>query len=182
MTVFKAYGITLEKIQREHLELIRVWRNHPDVRKYMFHQAFIERQQHSQWFEQHYQKNQLHLVGYFRSQPIACCNLKAPKETSLALHKQPLSGFYMAPDAFRQSMLAFLPALAFHSFAFERLECTSLEAEVLIDNQAAIRFNQALGYTLEETTQDARSVHMQLLPDAHRQACWRFRRFAKDDV
>ena len=182
MKPFQAYGITLELMQLEHLELIRCWRNHPDVRQQMLSQGIIDREHHRHWFEQQkHQKNQLHVISYFRGQPVAYCNLKTPEHTTLTQHQRPLSGLYMAPETFRQSMLAFLPALALHTLAFEHLHCLSLEAYVLTQNKAALRFNYTLGYALrEEAVQNKKYRHMQLLPHAHRQAHWRFRRFTQE--
>jgi len=67
------YGITLERITPEHLEMVRQWRNDPKISKFMFHQGEITSAMQQEWFESinnisnfffiiHYHVNQL---GFF---------------------------------------------------------------------------------------------------------------------
>lgn len=179
MSRFQAFGISLEPMALEHLELVRHWRNHPDVAKHMLQSEPISRQQHAAWFDAlSARDDQCCLLAYFRDQPVAVANLKALDGQPLTGHPGPQSGLYLAPGALRQSMLAFLPALALHQWTFEILGCGRLEAIVLKENLPAQRFNRALGYVdSPEATKPSHCIAMTLTQAAHSQASQRFARF-----
>lgn len=181
---FKAYGVCLELLGIEHLELVRTWRNHPDVRLFMCQKTLIDRQNQRQWFARlQTRDDQLFFIAYFQGIPVACANLKTPDTLPVLEHPCPESGFYLAPLTLRQSMLAFLPALAFHQMAFQKLNCQSLRAKVLAANQPALRFNRTLGYRDQPSSKTQSGYQtMMLTPGAHQQASIPFRRFHQELV
>jgi hypothetical protein len=81
-------------------------------------------------------------------------------------------------------MLAFFPALALNQYCFQTLGCTTLLAHVKLDNSAALRFNQQLGYqsTEQQTFSTAAGPvvlqQMQLDLAGFTAAASRFARFA----
>ena len=44
------YGITLERMEAEHAELVRSWRNDPKIAKFMFYKGEITTAMQAEWF------------------------------------------------------------------------------------------------------------------------------------
>jgi len=145
--VIEAYGVTLTPVQPEDLALLREWRNRPDISAQMLDQRPISEEAQLRWFERvRVDPNQLHFVIRYKNAPVGACNLKQPEGQPISSSTVLESGFYLADPRFRGSMLAFFPALALNQYCFQTLGCTTLLAHVKPDNQAALRFNQQLGY------------------------------------
>jgi len=142
-----AYGVTLAPVQQEDLALLREWRNRPDISAQMLDQRPISEAAQLQWFERiKNDASQQHFVIRYKNEPVGACNLKQPEGQPVIGSPVLESGFYLADPRFRGSMLAFFPALALNQYCFQTLGCTTLLAHVKPDNQAALRFNQQLGY------------------------------------
>lgn len=156
--------ISLVRLAEGHLETVRHWRNDPDVNRYLFTRDVISSARQRAWFEQvSSDPDQHHFVTCFRDAPIGACYLRVHPERRCAE-----SSYYLAPGRYRHTAIAFLPALLLHDAGLHQLGLTAIEANVMRDNQAAIRFNHRLGY-VECDTRDA-ICHMQLTRPEHRKA------------
>ncbi len=141
------FSVRLQPLQRQHLELLRQWRNDPKISAPMLQQNLISEPMQQQWFARVQQdKCQAQFVIYYKDEPIGACNLKSADGSALGQCETIESGFYLAHPRFRGTMLAFFPALALHQYCFESLNCKTLLAKVKLNNTAALRFNEKLGY------------------------------------
>lgn len=181
----RAYGVDLTPVQATDLPQLRTWRNSPDIAAQMLDQRQISPEAQLQWFNRiSADVSQQHFVIRYKDQPVGACNLKQPEGKAVTGSTVLESGFYLADPRFRGSMLAFFPALALNQYCFQTLGCTTLLAHVKLDNQAALRFNQQLGYqTTQQLSQPTPEgpvlmQHMQLDLAGFTQAASRFARFA----
>lgn len=181
----RAYGVELTPVLATDLPQLRAWRNSPDIAGQMLDQRQISPEAQQQWFARiSTDPSQQHFVIRYKEQPVGACNLKQPDGTAVEGSAVLESGFYLADPRFRGSMLAFFPALALNQYCFQTLGCTTLLAHVKLDNQAALRFNQQLGYQatqqLSQPTPDGqvRLQQMQLDLSGFTEAARRFARFA----
>lgn len=147
-----AYNIRLREVQYSDLECIRHWRNDPDIKKMMFSQNDISASEQIAWFRKiSADQMQQHFVIEYKSHAIGVINLKSldgkPLHESLSIEP----GLYIADSRYRHNVLAFCPSLAVLDFCFEQLVCQQIVARVLPDNLAAIKYNQAMGYSLPES-------------------------------
>ena len=184
--VIEAYGVTLTPVQSEDLALLREWRNRPDISAQMLDQRPISEEAQLRWFERvSIDPSQQHFVIRYKNDPVGACNLKQPEGQPVSSSTVLESGFYLADPRFRGSMLAFFPALALNQYCFQTLGCTTLLAHVKPDNQAALRFNQQLGYQattrISCPTPDHEVIlqRMQLDVAGFSQAAAKFVRFAE---
>ena len=46
----RKYGITLIRLKEEHLELVRKWRNNPEIQQHMEYQEYITPEMQKNWF------------------------------------------------------------------------------------------------------------------------------------
>lgn len=125
------------------LEVVLAWRNHPDIRCYMYTQHEISLVEHTCWFEQASQDSNRHLLVYESDDaPLGFINIHQVAGGGVADW-----GFYAAPNApkgvGRQLGQAAL------AYAFTTLGLHKLCGQALVYNERSIRFHQNLGFQQE---------------------------------
>ncbi|MCE8002221.1 UDP-4-amino-4,6-dideoxy-N-acetyl-beta-L-altrosamine N-acetyltransferase [Billgrantia ethanolica] len=139
----------LRPLQAAELDIVREWRNHPEVRRFMYTQHEIGAEEHRAWFERAQQDPNRHLLLYLhRDEPMGFVNISV---VNLAA-KRAEWGFYLSPDAPRGSghRLGF----ATLEYVFKTLGLHKLCGEALAFNTRSIRFHERLGFTREATLRD----------------------------
>ena len=130
------------------LERVLAWRNHPDVRRYMYTQHEITLHEHLRWFERAMQdpKNSL-LIFELNQQPQGFVNFTEVGNGGVADW-----GFYTAPDAPKGSGLQLGRAALNH--AFSQLKLHKICGQALAGNSRSITFHQSLGFQQEGILRD----------------------------
>lgn len=130
------------------LEQVLAWRNHPDVRRYMFSQHEITLAEHRLWFERTMQNPKKHLLIFEANhQPQGVVSFSEVGDGGVADW-----GFYLAPDAPKGSGRQLGSAALSH--AFTQFNFHKVCGQVLEYNQRSIRFHQSLGFRLEGSLRD----------------------------
>jgi RimJ/RimL family protein N-acetyltransferase len=160
-----AYGVNLRRLERADIELVRTWRNHPEVARHMLSQAHITAEQQLNWFIRiDAASDRAHYLVSHKGQPTAFASVTSNTGEALAESDILEAAIYLAPDSrCRGTMLAFAPALALNDACFDALRCTQLVARVRRENAAALRFNARMGY--RETGIAGNLVHLALSRD-----------------
>lgn len=133
-----------------HVDLERVlaWRNHPDVRRYMYTQHEITLNEHQRWFERSLLDPKKHLLIFEVSQhPLGFVNFNETGNGGIADW-----GFYLAPAAPKGSGRQLGRAALNH--AFTQLKLYKVCGESLAYNQRSVQFHQSLGFQQEGTLRD----------------------------
>ena len=134
------------------LPAVLQWRNHPEVRRYMFTQHEISADEHRQWFEAASRDAKRHLLIYE-------CAGDALGFVSLRVNAHPNVadwGFYVAPQASGGTGRALGRCALDH--AFGALALHKVCGRAIEFNLRSIEFHQALGFK-----------HEGLLREQHRQ-------------
>jgi UDP-4-amino-4,6-dideoxy-N-acetyl-beta-L-altrosamine N-acetyltransferase len=135
--------LTLREMQQDDLELVRSWRNHPDVRCHMLTQHEISAEEHSKWFHALKQDSQRHVVlVHEQQQPLGLAHF-----TPVNPHGVVDWGFYLTPQA-PQGSGSKLARKALE-FAFKQQGWHKVCGQVISINAASRRFHLKLGFTLE---------------------------------
>ncbi|MGB9092185.1 UDP-4-amino-4,6-dideoxy-N-acetyl-beta-L-altrosamine N-acetyltransferase [Pseudomonas farsensis] len=130
------------------LELVRAWRNHADVRRFMYTQHEIAPQEHRKWFESCQSDPCKHLMVFEKAQaPLGFANVTERVPGRIADW-----GFYLAPDVPRGSGRELGHAIL--AFAFANLGLHKLCGQALAYNERSIRFHLALGFEQEGVLRD----------------------------
>lgn len=139
----------LRPILEAELEVVREWRNHPDVRRYMYTQHEIGAEEHRAWFERAQQDPNRHPLLYLRQgTPMGFANISIVNVPA----RRAEWGFYLAPDSLAGSGQRLGRATL--AYAFETLGLHKLCGEALAFNTRSIRFHERLGFTREATLRD----------------------------
>lgn len=125
------------------LEQVLSWRNHPEVRRYMYTQHEISLEEHTRWFTRESQDPNRHLLLFeIDTTPLGFINIHQIANGGIGEW-----GFYVAPDApmgtgqhLGQSAL---------SYAFKVVRLHKLCAQALAFNERSVRFHLNLGFYQE---------------------------------
>lgn len=133
---------------RADLERVLAWRNHPDVRRYMYTQHEITLDEHQCWFERTLPDPKKHLLIFEENhQPLGFVNFNEAGQGGIVDW-----GFYAAPDAPKGSGRQLGRAALNH--AFSQLKFHKVCGQALAYNQRSIQFHQSLGFEQEGILRD----------------------------
>lgn len=123
---------------------VLAWRNHQDVRRYMYTSREITATEHADWFEKSkIDASRKLLIFELDQRPSGFINFKQLSDSSSAVW-----GFYLAPGVAKGTG-SILGQVAMN-FAFNSLQLEKVCAEVLAFNERSIRFHLRLGFNKEE--------------------------------
>ena len=130
------------------LELVLTWRNHPDVRRYMYTQHEITLDEHQRWFGRALSDPKKHLLIFEdNQQPLGFVSFNDAGSSGIADW-----GFYAAPNAPKGSGRQLGRASLNH--AFIQLKLHKVCGQALAYNQRSIQFHQSLGFQQEGILRD----------------------------
>jgi RimJ/RimL family protein N-acetyltransferase len=135
-------------VEKQHLEQLRFWRNSVHVKQFMLTQDEITQEQQLAWFAHICRaQNQKHYVIEYRQKLIGSCNLKVRgNSVDIKDAKHFEIGLYIGEPKYLANIIAFAPTLVLNDYCFSTLSAELLHAVVKPENQAALRYNQTLGY------------------------------------
>lgn len=138
----------LRLMTQSDLELVLSWRNHPDIRRFMYKQHEITSLEHFRWFEScQANAGRSLLIFEHDSVPTGFVNI-----TQSTLGHIADWGFYLSPDAMRGS--GTLLGEAALKYAFQTLGLHKVCGQALAYNERSIRFHLRLGFTREGELRD----------------------------
>lgn len=125
------------------LQRVLDWRNHPDVRRYMFSAGPITLEEHAAWYRRASVDEHRHLLIFERnSVPLGYINIHCVSDGGVAEW-----GFYAAPDAPRGTGLKMTNAAL--DYAFNQAKLHKVCGKVLAYNDRSIRLHLNLGFAKE---------------------------------
>lgn len=154
-TLWRACVTTAKKVagcmrimQEEDLPIVLQWRNHQEVRRFMYSQHEISLEEHQRWFSQVSGEPNRHLLIYqCEGLPLGFVNFHQLRSSAVAEW-----GFYLAPDAARGTGMRLGQAAL--DYAFNQLALHKVCGEALDYNQRSQRFHQKLGFSEEGILRD----------------------------
>lgn len=125
------------------LALVLEWRNHPDVRRFMYTRHEISMAEHREWFERCRGQTDRHLLIYEEAgAPCGFINLSPTGFSGVAKW-----GFYTATSAAKGTGRRLGRAAMQH--AFHTLSLYKVCGEALAYNERSIRLHERLGFARE---------------------------------
>lgn len=136
------YGITLEKITLENVEMVRQWRNDEKITKHMFHQGAITRQMQSNWFESIDNDSNFFFIINYKNQPIGLINISSVDWEN----KTAYSGLFIYEDKFLGTDVPVISSLCMLDVFLLLFDLQSVYAKVRGNNKIAHQYNTSLGF------------------------------------
>lgn len=134
----------LRKTRLADLSIIRNWRNHLDINKYMFSQHKINQEEHLSWFEES-ELNELRSLNVYEETGEIKGFLQLQKKSQESDVYE--WGFYISPKAIRGTGTK-LAQLALKK-VFSELKGEKVFGEVLEFNSPSINLHKKLGFQQE---------------------------------
>lgn len=137
-------NINTRKLDLADLEQVLEWRNHPEVRKYMYTQHEITREEHFNWFESvSNDKSKVYLIAEIEGKPTGLINFTEINEKN----KTAFWGFYSG-DLSTKGVGRLMEESALN-YAFNCLKLRKLSCEVLSSNPRVIKLHRRYGFSIE---------------------------------
>jgi UDP-4-amino-4,6-dideoxy-N-acetyl-beta-L-altrosamine N-acetyltransferase len=133
----------IRSMTERDLEQVLLWRNHPDVRRYMYSQHVISLDEHARWFSGASQDPGRHLLVFdINRTPRGFLQINQIASGGIADW-----GFYADPDAPKGTGRALGDAAL--RYAFDTLGLHKLCGQALAFNERSIHFHLSLGFQRE---------------------------------
>lgn len=141
-------NLSIRVMSADDLHSVLAWRNHPDIRRYMYTQHEITLEEHRAWFERASQDPRKHLL-VFEVGGVAQGFVNITEQISPGVADW---GFYIAPDATKGTGRQ-LGQTALQ-YAFKSLRLHKVCAQALAFNERSIKFHRGLGFQQEGILRD----------------------------
>lgn len=146
-------NLQIRIMAEEDLTMVLAWRNHPEVRRFMFTQHEISLAEHTQWFMRAVQDNSRRLlIVQEQDSPIGYVHFSNVESGGVADW-----GFYANPDAAKGvGQKIGTSAL---DFAFGCLKLHKVCGQAIAGNHASIRFHERLGFKREAELREQKRIN-----------------------
>jgi hypothetical protein len=169
------YGLTLERLREEDIEMVREWRNSDPVRLNMKYRELITPEQQLQWFHSINNLQFNYLMIHYRGEKIGLLNDKNVDWESLTSE----SGIFLGRTEFHNTSVPFLVSVAGIETTFYLLGWKKQFAHILRSNINATKFNLQLGYVLCEGQEDIDHQKYELTRESFEQKAGKIRKAVK---
>ena len=143
--IVEQYGIKLKRLTFQDIELVRKWRNHPDIRKRMAFKKHITQRMQEAWFNSINNKFNYYFLIEYKGKHIGVINTKSINLKEMYGE----GGIFIWDTALDNEYVSVLASLCFLNAVFYKLKIFNKSfVQILQDNHRAIQFNRSLGYVL----------------------------------
>lgn len=174
MKFFK-YGIILERLKEEDIELVRQWRNSDPVRMNMNYQKIITPEEQREWFQSVNNENFQYVMIHYKGVKIGLLNDKNIDWENLTSE----TGIFIGRPEFFHTFVPYLVSLAGIETLFYFAGWKKQYAHVLRSNTNAIKYNLELGYRLCEGQEGIEHQRYELTRDSFEQTAGRIRKMVR---
>ncbi len=141
---FSKYGIRLIRLKEENIELVRHWRNSPQIRQYMEYREHITPEMQKEWFRSVNNFNNFYFIIHYEGRKIGLIN------SSNVDWKEVTSdgGIFIWEEEYYDTFVPVWASLCLLETDFFIFNATRSYIRTLRDNPRAITLNTHLGYEL----------------------------------
>ncbi len=142
MIVPEGFGVRLVPPDSVTAEIIRSWRNTPEVSRFMEFREYITPQMQQKWLESLSEKPVEYFVIYFHGKPVGLIHLAHISREDLSAE----AGLFIGEPEFRGTGAALGASVLLLDYAFENLQLKRIWAKVHMENKASEEYNSLLGF------------------------------------
>jgi RimJ/RimL family protein N-acetyltransferase len=140
---FTRYGINLERLLPQHLEMVRQWRNHSKISQFMFYKGEITNGMQQEWFASIDNEQNFFFIIHYNSMPVGLINISSIDWEN----KTAYTGLFIYEEKFWGSDVPVMASLALLDIFFLLFNIQSVYAKVKGNNLVAHNYNSALGFS-----------------------------------
>ncbi len=141
------YGIILNRLTHDKIELVRKWRNSSKIQRCMSYRDEITPEMQERWFQKvDACPNDYFFIINYHGRDVGMINIKDVDVEQ----KHGESGIFIWDDTCLHSGVAYRAGLCLYDFAFETLGLDYVIAHILTDNTASRKYHERFGFSLCE--------------------------------
>jgi len=144
--MFAYNNIVLEPLSENKIELVRNWRNSPEICVNMQYQTIITKAEQIKWFYELQKGNSHYFIIKASEKEAGLIHINKINEQE----KTAEVGLFIGEKDFVGTGVALYASFLLLSFAFEELQLKKLKAKVNSNNKIAIDYNGFLGFEFFE--------------------------------
>lgn len=144
--MFAYKNIVLEPLSKNKIELVRNWRNSPEIFVNMQYQSFISKVEQINWFEKIQKENSHYFIIKTNEKDVGLIHINKINDQE----KTAEVGLFIGEKDFVGTGVAIYASFLLLLFAFEKLQLKKLKAKVNLNNKTAIDYNAFLGFEFFE--------------------------------
>lgn len=143
--IIEQYGIQLRRITANDIEMVRQWRNRPEIRKRMEYKKYITQKMQQQWFKRVNNPLNYYFIIHYKNKDIGVINVK-----NVNINEEfGEGGIFISDSEFINSEIPVFATLCLINSVFYVLNISNKSfIRIMRNNEAAISYNKQLGYTL----------------------------------
>lgn len=138
------YNTSLIYLKKEHIELVRYWRNHPKISEKMEYREYITEEMQVKWF------NSINIPGSYLNVIVSVNNNYIGLVTSKFNDKYSEGGAFYWDEKYLNSEIPVVVSVIMSDLNFYFLQKNETYIKILKTNTNAIIYNSKLGYKLED--------------------------------
>lgn len=146
--MIKGKIVNLRLVEKSDIEMIRKWRNSPEVNQYFSNKDQISQYQQEQWFDKISRDNTWFcFVIEFENEPVGIAEIKNIDFRNGTAE----FGIYIAVEKLRNSLIPIEPGYLILGYCFDYLNLRKIVGQILSDNTRSMRYSKGMGFEHEAT-------------------------------
>ena len=138
--------ITLNKLSLNDIELVREWRNSPEVSSYMYDESHISEEQQKVWFNKiNTDSSSVYWIIEYDKKKLGLASVTNINQ----LLKSCYWAFYLGDTSIRGAGIGAKVEYNVLRYVFEELKLNKLRCEVLMGNNKVIKMHEKFGFRRE---------------------------------
>jgi len=160
--ILKQYGITYKRLNTEHLEMLREWRNNPEITQFMQKRAHITPEMQLRWFASINNNNNYYFIIQAEGKDIGLINCKNISHKA----KNAEIGIFISDASFKKSKVFLYASMTILNFSFNFLKLKEIFAKVIDSNEAFLKIIHKLNFEFADSKgEDVKSQIFSLSKD-----------------
>jgi RimJ/RimL family protein N-acetyltransferase len=140
--IISKYGVELVRVQKDHIEMIRLWRNDPKIRDHMFFKSEITADMQRMWFNSVHNDQNFYFMVCLAGKPIGLISISSIDYE----HKKAFAGLFIYDDNYLGTDIPVRSSLCLLDTFFTYTAVDTLYAKVRDSNIIADQYNTSLGF------------------------------------
>jgi UDP-4-amino-4,6-dideoxy-N-acetyl-beta-L-altrosamine N-acetyltransferase len=159
--IISKYNIRFTRLKEEDLELVRHWRNHPSINKYMVYREQISEQMQKEWFVSVDNNDNLYFIIEYKGKKIGLINGKDINWDDKSME----TGIFIWNKYYRKTHIPTICTLIFAELGVAIWELKP-RATILRSNDRALKYNKVLGFKVIEDDPEKEYVKLAMDKDS----------------
>ena len=137
--------ISLKKLTKDDIEIVRQWRNSKDVASYMYTESYISEEKQTKWFESINWNNSMYWIIEYNGKKLGLASISNLNLTLQSCYW----AFYLGDTSVRGAGIGAKVEYNVLNYVFDELELNKLRCEVFVTNDKVIKMHEKFGFRRE---------------------------------